>query len=80
MKSSHIALLCIVVLSLFALHECCEQGGQRHSQKVNEACVPGPCHPLVPHCWCCEHLRGIRPQCCWSGSTGRDYCNQQCNL
>nr|AAF17659.1 F20B24.14 [Arabidopsis thaliana] len=93
MKSSHIALLCIVVLSLFALHECkffihsqslksnescrCEQGGQRHSQKVNEACVPGPCHPLVPHCWCCEHLRGIRPQCCWSGSTGRDYCNQQ---
>lgn len=51
-----------------------------NSQKFNEMCVPGPCHILVPHCWCCEHLRGIRPQFCWAGKTGRDYCNQQCNL
>ncbi|CAH8251850.1 unnamed protein product [Arabidopsis lyrata] len=51
MKSSHIALICIVILSLFSLHECVgkevrEIEGLISSQKASEACVPGPCHAL----------------------------------
>ena len=38
-------------------------------------CYHGPCHALVPDCWCCEHLHH-----CWSGNTGQSYCNEQCQL
>ncbi|CAG7868555.1 unnamed protein product [Brassica rapa] len=78
MKSLQIALACIVMLSLFALHQCAMdvQVVEKSNYGINvPTCYHGPCHALVPDCWCCEHLHH-----CWSGNTGQSYCNEQCQL
>ncbi|ESQ35776.1 hypothetical protein EUTSA_v10009981mg [Eutrema salsugineum] len=79
MKSSHIALICVAMPSLFALHECVRMDVRETESPNNKIDVPtcyhGPCHPLVTNCWCCEHLHH-----CWSGKTGQSYCNEQCKL
>ncbi|KAF8061179.1 hypothetical protein N665_1212s0005 [Sinapis alba] len=54
MKSPQIALACIVMLSLFAMHQCVSMDVQKVEKSnygINvPTCYHGPCHALVPDC------------------------------
>ncbi|KAL9857780.1 EMBRYO SURROUNDING FACTOR 1-like protein 3 [Arabidopsis thaliana] len=60
MKLSQIALICIVIASLFAMHEC-ERLEATEEEKSSKIYVP-PCYETIcsfslkKDCWCCLNL------------------------
>ncbi|EOA28631.1 hypothetical protein CARUB_v10024852mg [Capsella rubella] len=70
MKSSHASLICILLLSLFALHQCVRIG---RSNKVDmSACYLGDCNnAFASGCYCCPKT----PALCWAE---KQYCTTYC--
>ncbi|EOA19596.1 hypothetical protein CARUB_v10002778mg [Capsella rubella] len=74
MKSSHTFLICVLMLSLFALYECTRMDVR--SNKVWLPCVHRDCK-LVPggSCYCCLSLSARTKLNCWAD---QHYCNTHC--
>ncbi|AEE28641.1 EMBRYO SURROUNDING FACTOR 1.1 [Arabidopsis thaliana] len=75
MKSSHTSLICILMLSLVALHQCVRMK-VKEIGRSNKIYIP-PCfrdscdHVLKKDCYCC----GSKPDLCWED---QHYCNTHC--
>ncbi|CAN7016656.1 unnamed protein product [Brassica oleracea var. botrytis] len=75
MKSSHIALICIVMISLFALHEflvcvsnqCVGRDAGTVSKIARPSCIHTECtlYSLHQDCWCCNKLIDGYKSVCW---------------
>ncbi|KAG7596583.1 hypothetical protein ISN44_As06g010220 [Arabidopsis suecica] len=69
MKSSHTTLICIIMLSLFALHECEKMEVKeigRSSKIILPACMHETCSggfSLKNDCWCCLRLKTKQARC-----------------
>ncbi|CAG7906522.1 unnamed protein product [Brassica rapa] len=66
MKSSHIGLICIVMISLFALRECKDNAGTV-SKIEHPSCIHTECtlYSLHQDCWCCNKLIDRYKSVCW---------------
>ncbi|KAL1222823.1 EMBRYO SURROUNDING FACTOR 1.3 [Cardamine amara subsp. amara] len=86
MKSSHIALICIAMLSFFATHEC----GRRElkeTMKSSKIYIPSCVHDycssafaLKKDCWCCFQIK-TQKNLCWNEKDFPDakkLCFDQC--
>ncbi|XP_019087910.1 PREDICTED: EMBRYO SURROUNDING FACTOR 1-like protein 7 [Camelina sativa] len=78
MKSSHIALICIVIFSLFTLHECGKMEDGETKRSILSIHIP-PCIktfctiPYIRDCWCCLRLLDPKKKrLCWKD---KDYPN-----
>ncbi|KAL1222824.1 EMBRYO SURROUNDING FACTOR 1-like protein 3 [Cardamine amara subsp. amara] len=85
MKSSDIALICIVMLSLFAMHECgrMELRKTEKSSKIYiPSCFHGACgFSLKKDCWCCFPLTTGK-NWCWKEKdypNAKQICFDQCH-
>ncbi|XP_019085927.1 PREDICTED: EMBRYO SURROUNDING FACTOR 1-like protein 2 [Camelina sativa] len=79
MKSSHIAIICIVLLSFFSMYECSKIG---RSRKINvPLCFHSKCYNVFkPDCWCCL-AAGTKKDDCWLDSdypNAKEICFKSC--
>ncbi|ESQ43557.1 hypothetical protein EUTSA_v10015974mg [Eutrema salsugineum] len=76
MKSSQIALICIVIFSLFALHE-----GARSDLYI-PSCVKQSCDGFIfnKDCWCCFEPK-VHKNACWKADhpNAKEICFQECS-
>ncbi|EOA38757.1 hypothetical protein CARUB_v10010942mg [Capsella rubella] len=76
MKSSHTFLICVLMLSLFALYECTRMDVREIERSKNKIWVP-PCvhssckHAIKKDCYCCPSAKDD----CWEDQF---YCNTHC--
>ncbi|CAH8251852.1 unnamed protein product [Arabidopsis lyrata] len=85
MVSSHTTLICIIMLSLFALHECGkmevkEIGGS--SKIYIPPCIHETCSgfSLKSDCWCCLQIKHKKDRC-WKEKefpNAKELCFDQC--
>ncbi|CAL9223040.1 unnamed protein product [Arabidopsis halleri] len=85
MKSSHIVLLCIVIFSIFALHECQRTNVGKIERSMLDIFKP-PCHKSIcelitkKECWCCFGPEA-RQNSCWAYPdypNAKDLCSTEC--